>query len=211
LKKLEDFDFYFVTYSSVSKNGIISDVKNVVDAGCRIVQYREKNKSFEEMVKEAKMLKQICEDKAVFLVDDHIEVALTVEADGIHLGQGDTPTDVARTVLGDDKIIGLTVHNVTEAVEAAKLGVDYIGIAPIFSTDTKEDSGEPCGVKMIKKIREYVTLPIIAVGGITRDNIEEVIEMGADGVVAVSYVLNSDDVYSCVKDFIRVIREVKKK
>ncbi|RLF35758.1 MAG: thiamine phosphate synthase [Thermoplasmata archaeon] len=209
LKSLRDIDFYLVTYSSLSKNGTLFDVKNAVDAGCKIVQYREKNKSTRDMIKEAEQLKKLCKDRAFFLVDDRVDVALAVDADGVHLGQNDMPVEIARRLLGDEKIIGLTVHNVEEAVEAEKLGVDYVGLAPVFKTDTKEDSGEPCGVEMLKKIRDIVSVPIVAVGGINKDNVQDVISAGADGVVAVSSVLQSDDVYQEVCDFIHIIKEVK--
>jgi thiamine-phosphate pyrophosphorylase len=187
----------------------MSDVKNAVDAGCKIVQYREKNLSVQEMITEAKQLKSLCENRAVFLVNDHVYVALAIDADGVHLGQDDIPVDAARKLLGEGKIIGLTVHTVKEAIEAEKLGVDYIGLAPIFKTDTKEDSGEPCGPEMVERIREKVSLPIVAVGGIDKNNARDVIRLGADGVVAVSVVLESDDVYREISDFIEIIKEAK--
>ena len=204
MNKLRDLDYYLVTYSSISRKGTLSDVKQAVDAGCKVVQYREKNKSLEEMIVEAKKLKKICEGKAVFLIDDKIDVAFAVDADGVHIGQKDTNVSDARKILGDDKIIGLTVHNEKEAIEAEHFGVDYIGIAPIFETNTKEDSGVPCGLEMVQKVRNHISLPIVAVGGIKKENIAKVIQAGADGIVAVSAVLNSDDVYGNVKDFIKM-------
>ncbi len=132
MKQLKDLDFYLVTYSSISRNNIISDVKNAVDAGCKIVQYREKNKSKDEMINEAKKLKEICNSRAILLIDDHVDVALAVSADGVHIGQSDISVEDVRQLLGNDCIIGLTVHNVEEALEAEKLGVDYIGLAPIL-------------------------------------------------------------------------------
>ena len=188
---------------------MLSDVKQAVDAGCNAVQYREKNKSTNEMIAEAKELKKICEGRAVFLIDDRVDVASAVDADGVHLGQDDVSVDDARKALGDDKIIGLTVHNEKEAVEAERLGVDYIGLAPIFKTGTKEDSGVPCGLGMVNKVRNIVSLPIVAVGGINKENVVDVIQAGADGVVAVSAVLDSDDVYGNIKDFIQIVKEVK--
>lgn len=209
MKQLKDLDFYFVTYSSVSRNGTFSDVVNAVDAGCKIVQYREKNKSIEKMTDEAKKLKEICNGRAVFLVNNHVDVALAVGADGVHIGQNDISVEDARQLLGNDCIIGLTVHNVEEALEAEKLDVDYIGLAPIYKTDTKDDSGIPCGPDMISEVRKNVNLPIVAVGGINKDNVSDVIKKGADGVVAVSAVLDSVDVKKEVSDFIRIIKEVK--
>ena len=209
MKNLDDLDFYLVTYSSISRNGTFSDVKNAVDAGCKIVQYREKHKTTAEMIEEAKQLKELCKNKAVFLVNDHVDVALAVDADGVHLGQSDISVVDARKLLGDNKIVGLTVHNVEEAVKAEKQGVDYIGLAPIYRTDTKEDSGVPCGPEMISEIRKNINLTIVAVGGINKDNVMEVISKGADGVVAVSAVLDTKDVYSEINNFIRVIKEAK--
>ena len=209
MKKLEDIDFYLVTYSSISRNGTLSDVKNAVDAGCKIVQYREKNKNKKEMINEAQQLKKICENKAILLIDNWTDIAIAVNADGVHIGQKDISVEKARRILGNDKIIGLTVHNVEEAIKAEKLGVNYIGLAPIFKTDTKEDSGIPCGIEMIEQVRKKVGLPIIAVGGIDKNNVVDVIKRGADGVVAVYAVLISNDVKKEVGDIIKIIKEVK--
>ena len=200
-----------ITYSSISKKGIISDVENAIEAGCSIIQYREKKKETKEMINEAKKLREICRGKAIFLINDRIDVVLAVNADGVHLGQDDTPANIARSILGNDKIIGLTVHNVNEAILAKEQGVDYIGIAPIFKTGTKKDSKTPCGLKMIKDIKNSVDLPIIAVGGINQNNVKDVIVNGAEGIAAVSAVLDSDDVYNSVKNFINKIEEVKVK
>ena len=207
--KLDNIDFYMVTDSSLSKNGIISDVENALRAGCKIVQYREKYKSTREMIKEAKHLKQICDGRATFLINDRVDIALAVDADGVHIGKEDMPFETVKTLLGKDKIIGQTVHNLEEAFEAVKLGVDYIGLAPIFKTDTKKDAHKPCGIKMIKKIRKEVNLPIVAVGGIDKENIKEVIEAGADSAVSIKAVLGSDDIYSEITDFIRIIKGCK--
>ena len=209
LNKLDSFDFYLITDSNLTKNGIISDVENAIDAGCKIVQYREKNKSTKDMIEEAKKLKQICSAKATFLINDRIDVSLAVNADGVHIGQEDMDIKTARKLIGYDKIIGLTVHNLEEALMAKNLGIDYIGVAPIFETDTKEDILKPCGVNMIKKIRKNINLPIVAVGGINKLNLKEVINAGADSAASIKPVLNSNDVYNEIKDFIRIIGECK--
>ena len=138
-----EMDFYFITDSSMSKNGIINDVKAAVNAGCRIIQYREKNKCTKDMLEEAKKIKELCRSKAVFLVNDRIDIALASDADGVHIGREDMPYAAARKKLGYDKIIGMTVHNVSEAEEAQRIGADYIGLSPIFSTSTKKDAGNP--------------------------------------------------------------------
>lgn len=211
MKKLNDVDFYLVTDSCLSKKGIISDVKSAVEAGCKIVQYREKNKSTKEMISEALAIKKICDGKSVFLVNDRVDVALAVDAEGVHIGQSDISFEDARRLLGDDKIIGLTVHNLDEAVDAERLGASYVGLAPIFETDTKEDIRVPCGVCMIEKVRQGVNLPIVAVGGISKDNIGDVIQAGADSAVCISAVVGSDDVFGEVCECIKIIKENKSK
>jgi thiamine-phosphate pyrophosphorylase len=210
LNKLGNIDFYMITDSNLTKNGIISDVSKAVDAGCKIIQYREKEKSIKDMIKEANNLKKICNGKAIFLINDRIDVALAVDADGVHIGQDDMDFKNARSVLGDDKIIGITVHNLEEALEAEKQGIDYIGVAPIFQTDTKKDALKPCGIEMIKKIREKVKFPIVAVGGVNKHNLKDVIFAGADSVVSINTVLASNDVYCEIKDFIKIIGECKR-
>lgn len=209
LNRFGDIDFYMVTDSNLTKNGIVSDVENALRAGCRIVQYREKNKSTRDMINEAKQLKQLCSGKAIFLINDRIDVSLAVDADGVHIGQEDMHFEIVRKILGRDKIIGLTVHNLEEASTAERLGLDYIGLAPIFDTDTKKNTQVPVGVEMIKKIRDKVNLPIVAVGGIDKEKVRDVICAGADSVVSIKSVLNSNDIYKEIKDFIRIIGECK--
>ncbi len=209
LIKFDDANFYFVTDSELSKNNIFSDAENAIKAGCKIIQYREKNKSTKDMIEEARQLKEICEGKAILLVDDRVDVALAVGVDGVHIGQEDIPYETARLLLGMNKIIGLTVHNLEEAIEAEKLGVNYIGLAPIFKTDTKEDAREPIGTKMIETVRKNVSLPIVAVGGINKHNVKDVIDSGADSVVSIYAVLSSDNVYNEVSEFVKIIKEAK--
>jgi len=204
-----DIDFYFITDSQLSKKGIFSDVKDAINAGCKIIQYREKNKDFDKMVNEAKHLKKNCEGKAIFLINDRLDIALGVDADGVHIGKADVSFKDARKLLGNKKIIGLSIDNVKEAVDAEIAGADYVGLGPIFETSTKKDAGNPCGIKMLKNVRKNIMIPIVAIGGITKKNVADVIINGADAVAAVSAVVGSDDVYGEVNDFINIIRECK--
>jgi len=207
--RLGVIDYYFVTDSTLTMKGTPDDVAEAVRAGCRIVQYREKEKDTRAMVEEARELRAICGGEAVFLVNDRVDVAMAVDADGVHIGQDDMPFEIARRLLGPEKIIGLTVHDVDEAVRAARLGADYLGLSPVFPTATKKDAGRACGAAMIGRVRSASTLPIVAVGGITRDNVRAVIEAGADSAVAISAVLRSGDVYRETRAFIEEIRRAK--
>ena len=204
--RLKDIDFYLVTDSRLSKNGILIDVEMAVEAGCKIVQYREKNKETKYMVEEAIEIRVLCGNSAIFLVNDRIDVALAVDADGVHIGQEDMPLEIARELLGRDKIIGLTVHNIEEAIDAEKRGADYVGLSPIFVTSTKKDAGKACGTSMITEVKKNVSIPVVAIGGITEENIEQVMKAGADSAVAISDVVTSDDVFSKVTEIRRKMK-----
>jgi thiamine-phosphate pyrophosphorylase len=203
---LNEMTFYLVTDSDLSTKGTLSDVKKAVDSGCKIVQYREKGRSTKEMVAEALQIKELCGDNAIFLVNDRIDVALAVDADGVHIGQNDIHIDTARELLGTSKIIGISTHNVEQAIAAEKSGADYIGLGPIFNTSTKKDAGDGIGYDIIKKVKDAVNVPVVAIGGIDKGNCLPLIECGVDALVAISAVVCSDDVGKETADFIELIR-----
>jgi len=192
--------YYFITDSSLSLAGNISDVKNALLAKAKFVQYRAKHLSTKEMYQEALKLRKICR-KAIFLVNDRLDIALAVGADGVHLGQDDLSYPVARKLLGKNRIIGVTVHSVKEAKEAKKAGADYISASPIFKTDTKSDAGKPVGIALLKKIKKEASLPVVAIGGINLLNAIEVVRAGADGLCAISAVVTKRDVRRGIEKF----------
>lgn len=207
MKSLDDIDYYFITDAKLTRKDIFADVECALAAGCRIVQYREKNKSREEMIKEAGRVRELCGDHALFIVNDYVDIALAVDADGVHVGQEDLGAAAARRLLGD-RVLGVTVHNLGEALDAVDAGADYLGVSPIYPTNTKADAGGACGVRLIEQIRgEGISLPIVAIGGITKGNVADVIRAGADSVAAISAVVCSGNVEKEVRDFIRVIHE----
>ncbi len=192
--------YYFITDSGLSRAGNISDVKNALAARVKFVQYREKKASTKEMYEEAFKLKRICKGN-IFLVNDRIDIALAVGADGVHLGQEDLPYAVARKLLGKKKIIGLTVRSLREAKAAQKLGADYLGVSPVFSTTTKKGAGPPVGVRLINEIKKAVSIPLVAIGGINLLNAKEVILSGADGLCAISAIVTRPDVKKEIEKF----------
>ena len=185
--------FYFITDASLSRAGNISDVKSALAAKVKVIQYREKHASIKEMFEEALVLRKLCKT-VTFLIDDRVDIALGVGADGVHLGKDDMPFRVARKILGKKKIIGLTVHSLQEAEEAQNMGADYIGVSPIFATQTKSDAGRPLGAELLKRIRRHISIPLVAIGGINLNNACEVIGAGADALCALSAVLRKRDV-----------------
>ena len=192
--------YYFITDSSLSRAGNISDINNALAAGVSVVQYREKHKTTKEMYEEALLLRRICK-KIIFLVNDRLDIALSVNSDGVHLGRHDLPYVSARKLLGENKIIGLTVHTLDEAIEAQKMGADYVGVSPIFSTRTKPDAGNPVGLKLISRIKQKISIPVIAVGGINLSNASQVIRAKADGLCAISDVITKLNVKVEIKKF----------
>lgn len=197
--------YYFITDSSLSMAGNASDVKNAVAAGVKAVQYRNKNGTTKEMYDEALALKVLCKS-ILFLINNRLDIALAVGADGVHLGQDDMPYSEARRMLGKQKIIGITVHNIEEAKEAERMGADYLGISPVFSTSTKPDAGKPSGVELIRKIKKEISIPVVAIGGINLKNASEVVAAGSDGLCAISAVVASHDVASEIKKFQELFR-----
>jgi len=198
MKKISGY--YFITDSGLSISGNASDVEKAVSCGVGIVQYRNKNGTTRQMIDEARVLRALCRD-VIFLVNDRVDVALASGADGVHLGQDDMPYAMARKLLGAGAVIGITVHTVEEALQAQEHKADYVGVSPVYSTSTKNDAGLPAGTGLIRRIKSNVSLPVIAIGGITHANAREVIESGADGLCAISAVVCSDDVEKSITRF----------
>jgi len=198
--------FYFITDSHLSRAGNFSDVKSALQAGVQVIQYRHKFYGTKEMYAQALKLRRLCQE-AIFLVDDRVDIAQAVDADGIHLGQEDIPCAVARKVLGKDKIIGVTVHSLKEARAAQKSGADYLAVGPIFRTLTKKNPRSPVGTGLIKKIKKEISLPVVAIGGINLANAAAVIDARADGLCAISAVVTRPNVKKEVEKFQRLFKE----
>lgn len=197
--------YYFITDSALSRNGSLKDVKSAVDSGVAIIQYREKSLSTREMHIEAMLMKDICStSSAKFIINDRLDIALSAEADGIHIGQDDIPYACARKYLGKERIIGVTVHTVEEAIDAERTGADYLGVSPIFSTATKQDAGAPCGTGLISEIKKICRIPVVAIGGINLDNAGEVVNAGADMLCAISAVVGAENPAEEIKKFQKI-------
>ena len=202
-----DFDLYFITDRTLSKKGVIEDVKSAIKGGVRIVQYREKELPTKEMIKEAKEIRELCKyNSVIFIVNDRVDVALAVEADGVHIGPDDMDFKTARKILGNDRIIGVTAGSVEEAKRFEKLGADYIGLSPIFSTGTKKDAGEPIGLEAVRKAKETLKIPFVPIGGINQDNIQGVLNSGSRSVCMISAIM-TENVEEEVRNARRIINE----
>ncbi|HYA31419.1 MAG TPA: thiamine phosphate synthase [Thermodesulfovibrionales bacterium] len=175
-----------------------------LDAGAGWIQYREKEKNRREAYYEAVKLRGMTRKAgALFVVNDHADIALAVDADGLHLGQDDLPLNEARRVVGK-RIIGISTHSLPEAILAQEEGADYIGFGPVFRTSTK-DAGEPKGVELLHEIRRHVKIPVVAIGGISLENLSSVLDAGADGVAVASAIFRGN-IHENVRSFMKGLR-----
>jgi thiamine-phosphate pyrophosphorylase len=203
-----DFDLYFITDRGLSKRGIMDDVRAAIRGGVRIVQYREKEFPVKRMIREAAEIRQLCrKSNVVFIVNDRVDVALASGADGVHIGPDDMDLPAARKIMGEDKIIGVSAGTLEDAMKFEKQGADYLGIGPVFETPTKTDAGKPTGVGLLRKVRVSVKIPFVAIGGITRDNLADVLDAGCRRVCMISAIVPKDDVGAEVREIRRIINE----
>lgn len=181
---ISDRDIASLSHSAIAKKALT--------AGVRMIQLREKKLSKKEIFSEAVSIRKLTRSyKATLIINDYIDIALAVDADGVHLGQDDMPMKEARMILGNKKIIGISTHSVKQAVRAQEEGADYIGFGPIFHTSTK-DAGMPKGLKMLEEARRNVSIPIAAIGGIKPDTAQAVLSSGADAIAVGSAILKGD-------------------
>ncbi|KAF5084278.1 Thiamine-phosphate synthase [anaerobic digester metagenome] len=173
---------------------LAEDVEKALIGGATFVQLREKDASFEEFVEQAKEVKEVCKKYNVpFVINDNIEVALAVDADGVHVGQSDMETGSVREKLGKDKIIGVSTRTVEEALLAQERGADYLGVGAMFQTSTKLDAADVT-FDELKAICGAVKIPIVAIGGINNHNVAELRGTGIDGVAVVSAIFAAVDI-----------------
>ncbi len=182
----------FITGRKTSHLSYEDMVLKALKAGIKWIQYRDKEGTRTSIFRESVKLRNITRDFGAFLtINDHADVALAVDADGVHLGQDDLPLEAARKIMGKDKIIGISTHNKEQADDAARSGADYIGFGPVFHTATK-DAGDPKGIAVLCEIKSGLHIPVVAIGGISLENVGSVFEAGADAVAGASAILGGD-------------------
>lgn len=176
------------------KQSLYEQVEEALKGGITCLQLREKNLSDEEFLKEAIQIKALCNKyKVPFFINDNVEVAIKCGADGIHVGQDDMAAGRVRELVGDKMMIGVSAHSVEEAVEAVKNGADCLGVGAIFSTSTKKDASV-LDLSVVADICKAVSVPVVAIGGIKKDNISKLKGTGVDGVALVSAIFAADDI-----------------
>ncbi len=195
----------FITDRKYSDLPLYDMIDVVLRAGVKCIQYREKYLSRREIYANAVTLRELTRlFDATLIINDHADIALAVEADGVHLGQDDLPLKEARKIMGS-RIIGISTHNLDQAKEAELGGADYIGFGPVFHTTTK-DAGTPKGIDIIRLVKEHVSIPVVAIGGISLDNVSSVIDAGADAI-ALATAICKGDIAANTENFIRFFKD----
>ena len=190
-----DYSLMFVTDDSITNDTIFFRIlEDSLKGGATIIQLREKSCNTDFFYKRALTSKLLCNSYNVpLIINDRIDIALAVDADGVHIGQTDMPYKIARKLVGDSKIIGLSVSDSQQAIEANKLTVDYIGISPIFDTHTKKtDLAPSLGIEGLKMIRKLFSKPIVCIGGIKKENVADIIKNGSNGIAVVSAISKAE-------------------
>ena len=200
LRKELNLSLYAITDSSmIEEEDFEKRIKEIAANGATLVQLREKTLPLRAFLKKACSMRRIIHPPLLFIVNDRIDIAIASGADGLHVGQEDLPILMARQILGEDKIIGISTHSIEQARQAEKEGADYLAIGPIFATRSKPEAGPPKGTKIISQIKEVVSIPVVAIGGINLDNVEETLKAGADGVAVMSAIFKERDVGLAVR------------
>ena len=196
-----DYTLYLVTDRKLmTSDSIEKCVEQAITGGCTVVQLREKTASSLEFYETALRVRKITARHCVpLIVNDRADIALAVGADGVHVGQKDLPCDVARQIVGQDKIIGVSASNLTEALAAARAGADYLGVGAMFATETKMDA-RPIGVNELLRIRAEIDLPIVVIGGINKNTVSLLKGTGVDGIAAASAIVAQPDVAGAARE-----------
>lgn len=203
------YPLYLVTDEKACKGkDFYESVEASIRGGAKIVQLREKNMDTRHFFKRALKLKEICHKHGVdFVINDRLDIAIAVDADGVHLGQSDMPIEKAKEILGHKKIIGISAKNMEEALEAQKYGADYIGVGAIFATDTKKDSGL-IDLETLKEMTNQINIPVLAIGGIGLGKLGYLKDTGIDGICVISDILGSDDPEKRTRELLEEYRSI---
>ncbi|MFC4182129.1 thiamine phosphate synthase [Saccharococcus thermophilus] len=210
----EQLKVYFIMGSVNCAKPPAEVLAEAIAGGITLFQFREKGSGAlvgEQKYELAKQLQHICREHGIpFIVNDDVELALALDADGVHIGQEDEDARIVRAKIGD-KILGVSAHNLEEARAAMDAGADYIGVGPIYPTKSKEDAKKAQGPEIIRLLRRHgIAIPLVAIGGVTADNAGEVIAAGADGVSVISAIASASSPETAARQLVRAVQSSKK-
>jgi len=207
------YDLYVITDETISRGLSHTEIaRQAIAGGADVIQLRDKSRGCRDLITIGREIRKITrKTHTLFIVNDRLDVALACGADGVHLGQGDIRGDVARQISRPGFVIGMSVGSVAEAVQAEQDGADYLALSPIFATASKDDAGPGHGLAVLASVCSRVTIPVVAIGGITRTNVGDVIDTGASGVAVISAVAGSPDIPTAAQEMKRLITRAKQR
>ena len=186
---------------------ILEVAEAAIAGGATVIQLRDKTASTRLLVEEGQALRRLTRERgALLIVNDRIDVALAVDADGAHVGQDDMPAALAREMLGPARILGVSAGNLAEAEAAVAAGADYLGVGPIYATRGKDDAGAPVGPDLLAQIAARWNTPQVAIGGISVENTTDVVRAGAVGIAVITAVVNAEDVTGAARELVGLVR-----
>ncbi len=207
-----DCTLYVITDAKLSPGRSHLEVAQAaIEGGASIIQFRDKEMSTRQLEETARKIKELTDEASIpLIINDRLDVALAVDADGVHVGQDDMPAALARQLIGPHKILGVSASTVEEALQAEREGADYVSASPVFTTPTKPDAPPPTGLEGLRAIVEAVNLPVIAIGGINEKNAAEVIEAGAQGIAVISAVISAPDIVAAARHLRETVEAARK-
>ena len=202
---------YVITDENLlKKRNLAESIEQAILGGADVIQYRAKHKSSRDMYQEANLIKKVCDKyNKPLIINDRVDIAIAVNADGVHVGQDDLDVEVVRRLIGFDKIVGLSTKNLKQVKEANSLPVDYIGFGSIFPTETKEDA-KVAGLEELKKVLKISIQPVVAIGGINENNIQSVLDAGCENVAVVSAVFKDKNIKQNAKRLKEILSKKKR-
>ena len=212
-KRRIDWSLYLITDGRIAGDRNIEDIVSAaIKGGATVIQLRDKIASTNEMIELGKALYEITKTIGVPLViNDRVDVALAINADGVHVGPpDDMPTSLARRLLGPDRIVGVSAETPAIALQAAEDGADYVGVGDVFGTQSKADAGVPIGLSGMKAVVKASPIPVVGIGGINQANAADVIEAGADGVAIISAIIGASDPKAAARELRKHIDGARK-
>lgn len=208
-KNKVDYSMYIITDEKACKGKDFYEcIEESLKGGATFLQLREKSLSSRDFYERALKLKQLAKKYNVpFVINDRIDIALAVDADGVHLGQSDMHIDIAKRIIGEDKIIGISAKNMNEALEAQEKGADYIGVGAIFGTVTKEDH-DNVSIEQLKHLANTIKIPTLAIGGVKAENVKQLKNTNIDGICVISDIFSNENCKQRTEDIIKEYRNI---
>jgi len=205
-----NFSLYLITDRKLltPHSSLLTAVEDTLKGGVKAVQLREKDLNTRELLELAYKMRELTKKyHAKLFINDRVDIALAVDADGVHIGQKSIPAHAVKKIVQDKLIIGVSTHSLEEALEAERDGADFITLGPIYETPSKLKYGKPIGVDTLKRVKSKLSMPVFGIGGIKLDKVREVKETGADGIALISAILASKDIRKTTEDFLRLLNQ----